>query len=40
MSVETPLRVRGYNQFELYNSESNLTVYDVPPHLEQRKEAP
>ncbi len=38
MSVEITLRARGNNQCELCKSENNLTVYDVPPHPEQRME--
>ncbi len=38
MSVENALRARSNNQCELCKSEINLTVYDVPPHPEQREE--
>jgi len=38
MSVENALRARSNNQCELCKSENNLTVYDVPPHPEQREE--
>ena len=38
MSVETALRARGNNQCELCKSESNLTVYEVPPNSDQREE--
>lgn len=38
MSVENVLRVRSNNQCELCKSENKLSVYDVPPHAEQREE--
>ncbi len=38
MSVETALKARGNNQCELCKSTTGLTVYDVPPHAEQREE--
>jgi protein PhnA len=38
MSLENTLRARSHNQCELCKSENNLTVYDVPPHPEQREE--
>lgn len=38
MSAENALRARSNNQCELCKSESNLTVYEVPPHSEQREE--
>jgi protein PhnA len=38
MSLENTLRARSHNQCELCKSETNLAVYDVPPHPEQREE--
>lgn len=38
MNVETTLRARSHNQCELCKSEQNLSVYEVPPHSEQREE--
>ena len=38
MSLETALMARGNNQCELCKSENKLTVYEVPPHSEQREE--
>ena len=38
MSVESALRIRSNNQCELCKSEDKLTVYDIPPHPEQREE--
>ncbi|MFM2306270.1 MAG: hypothetical protein RLZZ367_939 [Bacteroidota bacterium] len=38
MSLETTLRNRAGNKCELCKAEDNLTVYDVPPHPEQREE--
>ncbi|MFN8237689.1 MAG: PhnA domain-containing protein [Chitinophagales bacterium] len=38
MSVESDLRVRSNNQCELCTSTNNLSVYDVPPHPQQRIE--
>ena len=38
MSVENALKARSNNQCELCKSETNLVVYDVPPHPEQRLE--
>ena len=38
MSLEAALKVRGNNQCELCKSENKLTVYEVPPHSEQREE--
>jgi protein PhnA len=38
MSVETAVRQRAGNKCELCGSENNLTVYDIPPHAEQREE--
>jgi len=38
MSVESSLKARSNNQCELCKSENSLTVYDVPPHPEQREE--
>jgi protein PhnA len=38
MSVESTLKARGNNQCEFCKSENKLTVYDVPPHPEQREE--
>ncbi|MES2621529.1 MAG: PhnA domain-containing protein [Bacteroidota bacterium] len=38
MSTENALRARSNNQCELCKSENNLTVYEVPPHSEQREE--
>ncbi len=38
MSVESTLRTRSNNRCELCGSDNKLTVYDVPPHPEQREE--
>ena len=38
MSLETALRARANNQCELCKAETNLMIYDVPPHPEQREE--
>jgi protein PhnA len=38
MSLETALMARANNQCELCKSETKLTVYEVPPHSEQREE--
>ncbi|MCX6198794.1 MAG: PhnA domain-containing protein [Bacteroidetes bacterium] len=38
MSVENALRARSNNQCELCKSENKLSVYDLPPHAEQREE--
>jgi protein PhnA len=38
MSVENALKARSNNQCELCKSTNNLTVYEVPPHSEQREE--
>lgn len=38
MSVENALRTRSNNQCELCKSKNKLSVYDVPPHAEQREE--
>ena len=38
MSLENALRTRANNQCELCKSENKLTVYEVPPHSEQREE--
>ena len=38
MSVENSLRARADNKCELCKSENNLTVYEVPPHSEQRED--
>jgi len=38
MSLETALRARANNQCELCKSENNLTVYEVPPHSDQKEE--
>lgn len=38
MSLEATLKARGNNQCELCKSDKNLSVYDVPPHPEQREE--
>ncbi len=38
MSVENALRARSNNQCELCKSTVNLSIYDVPPHPEQREE--
>lgn len=36
MSVESELRARSNNQCELCTSTNNLSVYDIPPHPQQR----
>lgn len=38
MNVENALRARSNNQCELCESENKLSVYDLPPHAEQREE--
>ena len=38
MSVENILRVRSNNRCELCKNTNNLSVYDIPPHPEQREE--
>ena len=38
MSLEATLKARANNQCELCKSESNLSVYEVPPHSDQRPE--
>ncbi|HLP22374.1 MAG TPA: PhnA domain-containing protein [Chitinophagales bacterium] len=38
MSLDATLKARANNQCELCKSEKNLSVYDVPPHPEQRAE--
>lgn len=38
MSVETALKARSNNACELCKATTNLTVYDVPPHAEQRED--
>ena len=38
MSLESALMARANNQCELCKSENNLTVYEVPPHSDQREE--
>ncbi|HLP49359.1 MAG TPA: PhnA domain-containing protein [Chitinophagales bacterium] len=38
MSLDATLKARANNQCELCKSEKNLSVYDVPPHSEQREE--
>ncbi len=38
MSLEVTLKARANNQCELCKSENNLSVYEVPPHSDQRPE--
>lgn len=38
MSVETELKARSQQQCELCASTANLSIYDVPPHPQQRTE--
>ena len=38
MSLENTLKARGNNSCELCKATNNLSVYDVPPHAEQREE--
>jgi protein PhnA len=38
MGLEETLRARGNNQCELCKSDIGLSVYEVPPHPEQREE--
>src|SRR5688500_20399709 len=38
MSVESALRKRRSNKCKLCKSENKLTIYEVPPHSEQREE--